>query len=146
MNNVSKNIKLFLKSNEKVVSVLIGNSYTSSSNPLVRLFAGIMRIIALILGSPTRKTIVCTNSRIITENNQKILYFFDYSSEVVAVAPRGIMQIGYKFQRSWIFFKNHYLTLVLAGTPQDLILSKEGYNGVKDMMNAAESLREKVNK
>ena len=56
------------------------------------------------------------------------------------------MQIGYKFQRSWIFFKNHYLTLVLAGTPQDLILSKEGYNGVKDMMNAAESLREKVNK
>jgi len=146
MTNVSKNIKLFLKSNEKIVSVLIGNSYTSSSNPLVRLFAGIMRIIALILGSPTRKTIVCTNSRIITENNQKILYIFDYSSEVVAVAPRGIMQIGYKFQRSWIFFKNHYLTLVLSGTPQDLILSKEGYNGVKDMMNAAESLREKVNK
>jgi len=145
MIEISKNVKSFLKSGEKVVSVLTGNSYTSSSNIIVRFFAAIIRIIAVILGCPTRKSIVCTNKRLITENNQKILYFFDYSSTIVAVAPRGLMQIGYKFQRSWIIFKNHYLTLVLAGTPQELILSKNGYNGVMEMINAAESLREKVN-
>jgi len=145
MIEISKNVKSFLKSGEKVVSVLTGNSYTSSSNIIVRFFAAIIRIIAVILGCPTRKSIVCTNKRLITENNQKILYFFDYSSAIVAVAPRGLMQIGYKFQRSWIIFKNHYLTLVLAGTPQELILSKNGYNGVMEMINAAESLREKVN-
>ena len=145
MSEVSKNVKSFLKSGEKVVSVLAGNSYTSSSIVIVRFFAAIIRIIAVILGCPTRKSIVCTNKRLITENNQKILYFFDYGSEIVAVAPRGLMQIGYKFQRSWIIFKNHYLTLVLAGTPQELVLSKNGYDGVMEMINAAESLREKVN-
>ena len=91
------------------------------------------------------KTDASTNKRLITENNSKILYFFDYSSSIVAVAPRGLMQIGYQFQRSWIIFKNHYLTLVLAGSPQELILSKNGYNGVMNIINAAESLREKVN-
>ena len=145
MSEVSKNVKSFLKSGEKVVSVLAGNSYTSSSIVIVRFFAAIIRIITVILGCPTRKSIVCTNKRLITENNQKILYFFDYGSEIVAVAPRGLMQIGYKFQRSWIIFKNHYLTLVLAGTPQELVLSKNGYDGVMEMINAAESLREKVN-
>ncbi|MDC1378524.1 hypothetical protein N8267_01480 [Pelagibacteraceae bacterium] len=144
--NISKNVKSFLKTNEKVVAVLTGNSYTSSPNPIVRLYGSIMRIISVILGSPSKKTIVCTNTRIIIENNQKILYIFDYSSEITAVAPRGIMQVGYKFQRSWIFFKNHYLTLILSGTPRDLILSRDGYPGVKEMMNAAEALRERVNK
>ena len=90
------------------------------------------------------KSVVCTNKRLITEDNTKILYFFDYSSSIVAIAPRGVMQIGYQFQRSWIIFKNHYLTLILAGTPQELVLSKSGYDGVMDMINSAESLREKV--
>ena len=145
MSEVSKNVKAFLKTGEKVECVLTGNSYTSSSSAIIRFFAAITRIITVILGCPTRKSVVCTNKRLITENNSKILYFFDYSSSIVAVAPRGLMQIGYQFQRSWIIFKNHYLTLVLAGSPQELILSKNGYNGVMNIINAAESLREKVN-
>ena len=55
------------------------------------------------------------------------------------------MQVGYSFQRSWYVFKNHYLTLVLSGTPQELVLSKDGYDGVMNMLSATESLREKVN-
>tara|TARA_B100001063_G_C16464479_1_gene404786 strand:- start:64 stop:501 length:438 start_codon:yes stop_codon:yes gene_type:complete len=145
MSEVSKNVKAFLKTGEKVQFVLTGNSYTSSSSAIIRFLAAITRIITVILGCPTRKSVVCTNKRLITENNSKILYFFDYSSSIVAVAPRGLMQIGYQFQRSWIIFKNHYLTLVLAGSPQELILSKNGYNGVMNIINAAESLREKVN-
>ncbi len=145
MSEVSKNVKAFLKTGEKVQYVLTGNSYTSSSSAIIRFLAAITRIITVILGCPTRKSVVCTNKRLITENNSKILYFFDYSSSIVAVAPRGLMQIGYQFQRSWIIFKNHYLTLVLAGSPQELILSKNGYNGVMNIINAAESLREKVN-
>ena len=144
MPKVSKNIEKFLKTDEEIISVLTGNSYTTSSNPVLRLISAVMRIIALIGGSPTTKTIVCTNNRLITENNQKILYFFDYSFEITAVAPRGIMQVGYNFQRSWFIFKNHYLTLILSGTPQELVLSKDGYNGVMEMINSSESLRERV--
>ena len=145
MTKVSKNVEKFLKSNEEVVTVLTGNSYTTSSNPIMRLAAAIIRIILVIAGCPTKKSVVCTNNRLITENNQKILYFFDYSFEITAVAPRGIMQVGYNFQRSWYIFKNHYLTLILSGTPQELILSKSGYDGVMEMINATESLRERVN-
>ena len=67
------------------------------------------------------------------------------NSEIRAIAPRGVMQVGYSFQRSWYVFKNHYLTLVLSGTPQELVLSKDGYDGVMNMLSATESLREKVN-
>ena len=144
MREVSKNVKAFLKTGEKVEAVLTGNSYTSSSSVIIRFLAAIVRLVALILGCPTRKSVVCTNKRLITEDNTKILYFFDYSSSIVAIAPRGVMQIGYQFQRSWIIFKNHYLTLILAGTPQELVLSKSGYDGVMDMISSAESLREKV--
>ena len=144
MKEVSKNVKAFLKTGETVEAVLTGNSYTSSSSVIIRFLAAIVRLVALILGCPTRKSVVCTNKRLITEDNTKILYFFDYSSSIVAIAPRGVMQIGYQFQRSWIIFKNHYLTLILAGTPQELVLSKSGYDGVMDMINSAESLREKV--
>ena len=111
----------------------------------MRIVAAIIRIILVIAGCPTKKSVVCTNNRLITENNQKILYLFDYSFEITAVAPRGIMQVGYNFQRSWYIFKNHYLTLILSGTPQELILSKSGYDGVMEMINATESLRERVN-
>ena len=145
MAKASKNVEKFLKSNEEVVTVLTGNSYTTSSNPIMRIVAAIIRIILVIAGCPTKKSVDCTNNRLITENNQKILYFFDYSFEITAVAPRGIMQVGYNFQRSWYIFKNHYLTLILSGTPQELILSKSGYDGVMEMINATESLRERVN-
>ena len=143
--DVSKNVSNFLKENEQVTAVLKGNSYTTSSNPAVRSIMGFVRIIATILGSPTSTSVVCTNQRLILETNQKMLWFFDSSSDIRAVSPRAIMQVGYSFQRSWIFFKNHYLTLVLSWSAGELILSKDGYNGVSNMLNASEELREKVN-
>ena len=145
MSKVSKNVEKFLKDGEEVVSNLKGNSYTNSSNPLIRIVMAVIRIIMAILGSPTSTSVVCTNKRLILETTQKILWVFDYSSEIRAIAPRGVMQVGYSFQRSWYIFKNHYLTLVLSGTPQELVLSKDGYDGVMHMLSATELLREKVN-
>ena len=145
MSKVSKNVEKFRKDGEEVVSNLKGNSYTNSSNPLVRIIMAVIRIISAITGSPTSTSVVCTNKRLILETTQKILWVFDYSSEIRAIAPRGVMQVGYNFQRSWYIFKNHYLTLVLSGTPQELVLSKDGYDGVMHMLSATESLREKVN-
>ena len=58
---VSKNIENFLKDDEEVISSLTGNSYTTSSNVIVRFVFAIIRIISVILGSPTRKSVVCTN-------------------------------------------------------------------------------------
>lgn len=145
MTKISKNVEKFLKEGETVTSNLKGNSYTNSSNPLVRIFMAIIRIIAAITGSPTSTSVVCTDKRLILETTQKLLWVFDYSSEIKAVAPRGVMQVGYNFKRSWYVFKNHYLTMVLSGTPQEIILSKDGYDGVMNMLSATESLREKVN-
>jgi|TARA_B100001113_G_C20582469_1_gene393814 hypothetical protein len=145
MSKTSKNVQKFLKDGENIVANLKGNSYTNSSNPIVRMVMAVVRIIMLIMGSPTRTSVVCTDKRLILETTQKVLWIFDYSSTITAVAPRGVMQVGYSFQRSWLIFKNHYLTLVLAGTPQEVVLSKDGYNGVMEMLSASESLREKVN-
>ena len=145
MSKVSKNVDKFLKEGEQVVANLKGNSYTNSSNPMVRLVMAMVRIISAIMGSPTRTSVVCTNKRLILETTQKILWVFDYSSEITAVAPRGVMQVGYSFKRSWYIFRNHYLTLVLAGTPQEIVLSKDGYDGVMNMLSATEELRERVN-
>ena len=141
---VSKNVEKFLKDGEEVTACLTGNSYTNSSNIIIRLMFAIIRIIAVILGSPTRKSVVCTNSRLIIENNQKMLYIFDQSSDITAIAPRGVMQVGYSFKRSWLIFKNHYLTIVVSGSAQELVLSKDGYNGVMEMINATEGLRERI--
>ena len=63
MSKVSKNVEKFLKDGEEVVSNLKGNSYTSSSNPLVRIVMAVVRIIMAILGSPTRTSVVCTDKR-----------------------------------------------------------------------------------
>ena len=62
MSKVSKNVEKFLKDGEVVVSNLKGNSYTSSSNPLVRIVMAVVRIIMAILGSPTRTSVVCTDN------------------------------------------------------------------------------------
>ena len=102
---VSKNVEKFLKDGEEVTACLTGNSYTNSSNIIIRLMFAIIRIIAVILGSPTRKSVVCTNSRLIIENNQKMLYIFDQSSDITAIAPRGVMQVGYSFKRSWLILR-----------------------------------------
>lgn len=144
MAEASKNVQKFLKEGEQVVSVLTGNSYTTSSNPVTRMLSGIIRIFQVIGGSPTRQSVVCTNTRLIIENNQKILYFFDYSFSITAVAPRGVVSVGYNFQRSWFIFRNHYLTLGVSSSEPQFILSKDGYDGVMKMINATESLREKV--
>ncbi|MDG1830783.1 MAG: hypothetical protein P8I85_03545, partial [Flavobacteriaceae bacterium] len=61
MSKVSKNVEKFLKDGEEVVSNLKGNSYTNSSNPLVRLVMAVVRIVSAILGSPTSTSVVCTN-------------------------------------------------------------------------------------
>ena len=75
MSKTSKNVNAFLKKDEKIISTMTGNSYTSSSSVIIRFIASLVRIIAVITGCPTRKSIVCTNRRLIVENNQKILYF-----------------------------------------------------------------------
>ena len=103
-----------------------------------------MRILYLITGSPTRTTIICTNKRLIIENAQKILWVLDYSADIDAVAPRGIMTTGYNFVRCWYIFKKHYLTISVSGSGKLVILSKDGMNGVINMLDAVEGLREKV--
>jgi hypothetical protein len=141
---MSKNVDRMLKDGESVVATLQGNSYTTDSNPVTRMVASVVRIVNVILGAPTRTTIICTNKRLIIENAQKILWVLDYSADIDAVAPRGIMTTGYNFVRSWYIFKNHYLTVSVSGSGKLVILSKDGMDGVMKMLDAVESLREKV--
>jgi hypothetical protein len=54
------------------------------------------------------------------------------------------MTTGYNFVRSWYIFKNHYLTISVSGSGKLVILSKDGMNGVMNMLDAVEGLREKV--
>ena len=142
---LSKNVQNLLKEGETVTASLQGNSFTTDSNPLARLMAAVVRIIALITGSPTRTTIICTNKRLIIENAQKMLWVLDYSADIVAVAPRGVMTTGYNFVRSWYIFKNHYFTVNVSGSGGLVILSKDGMDGVMEMLDKVEELREKVN-
>ena len=114
MSKVSKNVDKFLKEGEQVVANLKGNSYTNSSNPIVRLVMAFVRIVSAIMGSPTRTSVVCTNKRLILETTQKILWVFDYSSEITAVAPRGVMQVGYSFKRSWYICRRYTTRPTLA--------------------------------
>ena len=67
----SKNVTAFLGEKETITAALKGNSYTTSSNPAVRMIMAFVRIIALILGSPTRTSVICTNQRLILETTQK---------------------------------------------------------------------------
>jgi predicted methyltransferase MtxX (methanogen marker protein 4) len=71
---MSKNVDRMLKDGESVVATLQGNSYTTDSNPVTRMVASVVRIVNVILGAPTRTTIICTNKRLIIENAQKILW------------------------------------------------------------------------
>lgn len=141
---MSKNVERILKEGESVTATLQGNSYTTDSSPAARLIASITRIIAVITGNPTKTTIICTDKRLIIENAQKILWVLDYSAEIDAVAPRGVMTTGYNFVRSWYIFKNHYLTISISGSGKLLVLSKDGMNGVMNMLDKVEELRERV--
>ena len=79
---LSKNVQKLLKEGETVTASLQGNSYTTDSNPLARLMAAVVRIIALITGSPTRTTIICTNKRLIIETvKPRKLHIFKGNTE-----------------------------------------------------------------
>ena len=132
-----------LKEGETIASSLEGNAYNVSSNIIMRLFAIIERIIAIITGAPRKVYIVVTDLRVITIETRKIFWFIDSSIQARSYTPRSISQVGYSLNRDLLIFKSHYLEFV-SGSVSYLVKSKEGKDKVYEVINKLVSLAEKV--
>ncbi len=132
-----------LEEGETITSSLEGDAYNISPNIIIRLFAVIEKIIAIIIGAPRKVYIIVTESRVITIETKKILWFIDSSVQARSYTPRSISQVGYSLSRDWLIFKSHYLEFV-SGNVSYLIKSKEGKDKVYEVINKLVSLAEKV--
>jgi hypothetical protein len=102
-----------------------------------------VKILAFLLGFISKVTVVTTSERVVILNTQKMLWIFNQSVSATTIFPRGINKIGYKMQRSFIFFKTHYLS-VTCGSETELFSSKKGKSGVDDMIKEMKNLRQKT--
>ena len=134
---------IILNDGETEACRLEGNAYTLSSNPLVRIIMFFVKILAFLLGFISKVTVVTTSERVVILNTQKMLWIFNQSVSATTIFPRGINKIGYKMQRSFIFFKTHYLS-VTCGSETELFSSKKGKSGVDDMIKEMKNLRQKT--
>ena len=125
-----------LKENEQIYSVLQGDCYNMSSDPISRLVGSLIRIISIITGSRKRAIIVVTSSRMIKIETQKLLWFIDNSVSAISLTPRSISTVGYSLSRSLIIFKSHYFELVSSGLTT-LVKSENGKDGVYKTINCA---------
>lgn len=132
-----------LNEGETVTSSLEGNAYNTSPNIVMRLFAIIERIVAIIIGAPRKVYIFVTDSRVITIETRKILWFIDSSVQARSYTPRSISQVGYSLSRDFLIFKSHYLEFV-SGSVEYLVKSKEGKDKAYEVINKLASLAEKV--
>ena len=130
-----------LKENEEILSTIEGDSYNKSPDIVSRMLGSIIRIISIITGSRKKALVVCTNSRLIIIETQKLLFFIDNSVSSRSFTPRSIQVVGYSLARSLIFFKSHYLELT-AGSRSSLIKSKEGKELVDKMIASITHLTE----
>ncbi len=124
-----------LKEGEEILSTLEGDSYNTSPDILSRMLGSIIRIISIITGSRKKALIVCTNSRLIIIETQKLLFFIDNSVSSRSFTPRSIQVVGYSLARSFIVFKSHYLELT-AGGRSSLTKSNEGKEFADKMITA----------
>ena len=134
-----------LSAGETITDSIEGNAYNLSSNIVARLLGFIMRIMAIILGSPSKITLVVTNKRIIKINIAKFLWFFDGTVSSASYPPRAVGSCGYQLSRSLVIFKSHYLSFYV---PEGAILikSRKGKDAVTSMLNSISGLAEKVSK
>jgi hypothetical protein len=132
-----------LNDGEQELCRLDGNAYTISFNPLVRIIMFFVKIIQFLSGSISKILVITTSERVVLVKTQKMLWIFDQSITSTTVFPRGIVKIGYSMQRSFIFFKTHYLTMT-SGGKSEIFSSKNGKKRVEEMIKEIKSLKEKT--
>ena len=132
-----------LSAGETVQEALEGNAYSLSSNLFLRIVAFIERILAIILGSPKKITLITTNKRVIQISRQKVLWIFDGSVSALSFTPRSISVAGYQLERFLLVFKSHYL-MFQSSSNSILIKSKDGKSKVDSMIKNISGLAEKV--
>ena len=132
-----------LSTGETIQEALEGNAYSLSSNLFLRIIAFIERVLAIILGSPKKITLITTNKRVIQISRQKVLWFFDGSVSALSFTPRSISVAGYQLERFLLIFKSHYL-MFQSSSNSVLIKSKDGKGKVDSMIKNIAGLAEKV--
>lgn len=133
----------YLLDGEDVTAELRGNAYTLSSNPLTRMIMSFFRIFATIFGKKREIYAYVTKDRVILLENSKYFWALDGSISVTSAFPRSILEVGYRMDRSFIFFKTHYL-YIARSTDAQLISSKNGKEGVLSMINKIKDMKEKA--
>jgi hypothetical protein len=132
-----------LESGEYVLCDLQGNAYNLSPNIFARLAALFEKLFSIVLGCPKTAHVIVTNKRIIVVEFQKMFWVFLASASAKSVMPRSIGSTGYRFARSLIFFRSHYLEFI-QGNSGTLVKSAKGKGRVYEVIRCIVSLADKV--
>ena len=110
---MAKQLKeLVLFEGEKVLYQVEGNAYSSSSNPLDQLIAGIFKIFWVIFGVKLKTYMIATDKRIIQVDKKTILWgMITGNVSVITLNKRTIQSVGYQHVVRWFFWKTSYFAL-----------------------------------
>ena len=134
-----------LKGGEKVIASLEGDAYNVFPNIIFRILGFITRIIAILTGSPRKMYIIVTDTRVITIETTKALWFIDRTIRARSYLPRSITRVGYVLDRDWLVFKSHYLEFAASGLSMPMLVrSKEGKSKVYELIYKISFLAERV--
>ena len=86
---------IMLEEDEKLVMEIEAELWASSSNPIVRFFAEIQRIIAMILGFRRKGFVVITDKRVVEIKTHIACWCVTTGRTLKYVLPSSVKEIGY---------------------------------------------------
>jgi len=99
----------WLASGETVITEVTGLLGFTSPNPLTRMLVGLMRMIAAILGSREKASLVVTNNRVVIDVRKFSFYILETGCDTITITKSSTITTG--FNSSLLIFKKRYIAI-----------------------------------
>jgi hypothetical protein len=99
----------WLASGETVITEITGLLGFTSPNPMVRMLVGLMRLIAAILGSREKASLVITNNRVVIDVRKFSFYILETGCDTITITRSSMITTG--FNSSLLIFKKRYIAI-----------------------------------
>lgn len=104
------NSGLILMEGEKLVMEIEAELWASSSNPIIRFFAGIQKFIAMIFGYRKSGYVVVTDKRVVQVSKTVTCYCCGGGKDVKYILPSSLKEVGFvKMATCGCFCPAYYL-------------------------------------
>jgi hypothetical protein len=115
---------LILIEGETLVMEIEAELWATSSNPIVRFFAGIKRFFAMIFGYRVSGYVVVTNKRVVTVSKFVTCYCFTGGKKIKYLLPSSLKEVGFTRRATCGCFCPQYVLYFQAFTDNTEVMLK----------------------